>query len=518
VLKKKLFFGITTMLLSSLLICAQPNMQTKKITEKFFKDYEDLELITPAFKKKKGYTNYEELISFLESYQEKYSDIFSVSYLGNSQKGYNIPVVTIKKTNNPDAIKVWLQGGLHGNESASTEGVLYLIAQILDKRQYLLENIEIKVVPMANIDGYLKLSRYAANGLDLNRDQTKLIAPESILLKNAFSQFSPEVAVDFHEYTPFRRDFSSFGRVGVSSFYDVMFLYTGNLNVPQNLRDYTEDVFVKNAGLTLDNYNFSHHPYVSTTKIKGKIHFNKGSINARSSATSFALTNTISTLVEVRGVRIGRSSFKRRTFVTYLVGLSYLETANANPQEIRRQITQANETEKQIFVTSIRKVYPDSLQVIDLDQNELVKIGVTFRDALKPIPQIVREKPFAYVIQRNNEIIEKLEVLGIEVSSLTASEIIDVESFLVIDYYSVPKKYEKASLQRVSIDLVNKKMTFEKGTSIIYTNQKNANLLYEVLEPEAPNSFVSWGIIKTGQNQELPIYRIQNNLNFNHEK
>ena len=103
--KKKLFFGITAMLLSSLLIWAQPNMQPKKITEKFFKDYEDLELITPAFKKKKGYTNYEELISFLESYQEKYSDIFSVSYLGNSQKGYNIPVVTIKKTNNPDAIK-----------------------------------------------------------------------------------------------------------------------------------------------------------------------------------------------------------------------------------------------------------------------------------------------------------------------------------------------------------------------------------------------------------------------------
>ena len=65
---------------------------------------------------------------------------------------------------------------------------------------------------------------------------------------------------------------------------------------------------------------------------------------------------------------------------------------------------------------------------------------------------------------------------------------------------------------------MNKKITFEKGTSIIYTSQKNANLLYEVLEPEAPNSFVSWGILKTGLNEELPIYRIQNNLNLNHEK
>ena len=204
--------------------------------------------------------------------------------------------------------------------------------------------------------------------------------------------------------------------------------------------------------------------------------------------------------------------------MTYLVGLSYLETANAKPQEIRRQITQANETEKQIFVTSDRTVYSDSLQVIDLDQNELVKIGVTFRDALKATPQLIRKKPFAYIIKEGKQIIEKLKVLGIEVSSLAASEIIDVEAYLIRDYYRVPKKYEKASLQRVSVNLVNKKITFEKGTSIIYTSQKNANLLYEVLEPEAPNSFVSWGILKTGLNEELPIYRIQNNLNLNHEK
>ena len=148
----------------------------------------------------------------------------------------------------------------------------------------------------------------------------------------------------------------------------------------------------------------------------------------------------------------------------------------------------------------------------------MVKIGVTFRDALKATPQLIRKKPFAYIIKEGKQIIEKLKVLGIEVSSLAASEIIDVEAYLIRDYYRVPKKYEKASLQRVSVNLVNKKITFEKGTSIIYTSQKNANLLYEVLEPEAPNSFVSWGILKTGLNEELPIYRIQNNLNLNHEK
>ena len=39
-------------------------------------------------------------------------------------------------------------------------------------------------------------------------------------------------------------------------------------------------------------------------------------------------------------------------------------------------------------------------------------------------------------------------------------------------------------------------------------NQKRANLIIEILEPEAPNSFVSFGVLETKLNQELPIYRL----------
>jgi len=38
-------------------------------------------------------------------------------------------------------------------------------------------------------------------------------------------------------------------------------------------------------------------------------------------------------------------------------------------------------------------------------------------------------------------------------------------------------------------------------------NQPKSNLAVEVLEPEAPNSFVSFSVLKTELNQELPIYR-----------
>ena len=173
------------------------------MTSLFFPEDETLENVTPALQKKKGFTDYKEMMTFLNTQKESFSDLVSIDFLGKSQKGYDIPIVYInnKKYTN-EKIKVWYQGGLHGNEMGSTETMLYLIYKLLNDKSfaYLLEKIEIAIVPMANIDGYLKEDRYASNGLDLNRDQTKLMAPESVILKNAFSNYKAEVALDFHEY------------------------------------------------------------------------------------------------------------------------------------------------------------------------------------------------------------------------------------------------------------------------------------------------------------------------------
>ena len=92
-----------------------------------------------------------------------------------------------------------MQAGLHGNEPAGTEGLLYYMYSILNDATYdkLLDGVDLLILPMANIDGYLKDNRYAANGLDLNRDQTKLMAPETRLIKKVFTDFNAHVGLDF---------------------------------------------------------------------------------------------------------------------------------------------------------------------------------------------------------------------------------------------------------------------------------------------------------------------------------
>ena len=340
---------------------AQPNPQSKKITEQFFPEIDTLQNVTPALLKKKGYTDYDELISFLKNLEKQFPDQVKLRFIGESQKGLSIPMVQITnlKSQNPKT-KVWMQGGIHGNEPASSEGLLYLMQALLHHKenQVFLDKINLTMVPMANIDGYLKQDRYASNGLDLNRDQTKLMAPESVVLKQAFSDFSPAVGLDFHEYNPYRKDFTKLGSFGITSAYDVMFLYTGNLNVPENLRLLTSSLFVEEARKCMSQHGFRHHDYMSTDSYHGEIVFNQGSQSARSSATSYALTNTISTLIEVRGVGIGRTSFKRRMAITYLIGMSYLKTTIENIDLIQKEINKAQvfqNDRKEITVTSQRK-------------------------------------------------------------------------------------------------------------------------------------------------------------------
>jgi hypothetical protein len=503
---------ITSLLLLTFFLgFAQPIPQSKKTTAKFFPD-KDIEINTPAFQKKKGYTTHQEMMAFLDGLVKKHGELISYSFIGTSQKGKEIPLVRMTNEKSKEKkVRVWLQAGLHGDEPASTEGILYLIDRLLNEEQYayLLNTIELAIVPMANIDGFEKQNRYAANGLDLNRDQTKLNIPESIILKQAFSNFNAQVAVDFHEYRPYRRDYAQLSDWGVTSANDVMFLYSGNLNVPESLRNYTQERFVNAAKKVMDENGFMHHDYYSSTKVLGEIQLNEGSVNSRSSATSYALTNCVASLIEVRGVGLKRTSLKRRSFITFAIALSYLETTSKNVREVYAEIEKAMLNQSaNAFVTSARRVKGEAIKFIDVSKNEYIDIDIIVRDAWYSKPRITRQRPTAYIIlPGNEEIVNRLKVLGLGVETTSSEQIIAVEEYIVSAYQKDAEKYEGVNRQTVKTEIQESEKQFPAGSSIVYLNQPKGNLAIEVLEPEAVNSFVSFDVLPAKLNAVLPVFR-----------
>ena len=511
-LKKLISF---ILILNFLVVSAQLNQEPKMITNKFFIEHNDIENITPALKKKKGFTNYKELLAFIQETVQKHPEMVTSNFIGESQKGKKIPIVYIKKNKTKDdkKIRVWMQGGLHGNEPASTESLLFMMHLILEdpNYSYLLDKIELAISPMANIDGSLKNDRYAANGLDLNRDHTKIMAPETKASIRAFNDFNPHVALDFHEYRPFRKDFAQLSSFGISNPYDVMFLHTGNLNVPENIRKIIDTLFVKNAKLPLDELNLRHRHYMKSEKYKGEIHFSTGTNTARSSSNFYALNNTIATLFEIRGVGIAKTSFKRRIKSSIAVGLSYLKTAYDNSNFIFDQIEIANNYSNDIVLEHKRTTSTEVIKAIDIGSNELIDFTTTMHSSKKSIATLLRDRPIAYIIKKNNYgFIEKLKVNGVDYVEFEKDTVIYSGSYKVVEYNNNFKVYEKMKMQKVATYIEYNKNTFSKGDILIGMNQKRSNLIAELLEPEAPNSYVSFGIIKTTLNSQLPIYRIKN--------
>ena len=92
----KIVLQLLILLLPFSLLGQLNNPQSRKVTEKFFPD-PDIEIHTPAFQKKKGFTNYKEMMAFLEKLTRKYPDIIHMEFIGESQKGKKIPLVLFEK-------------------------------------------------------------------------------------------------------------------------------------------------------------------------------------------------------------------------------------------------------------------------------------------------------------------------------------------------------------------------------------------------------------------------------------
>lgn len=485
-------------------------IQPAKITKKWFPDPE-IAITTPALNKKSGYTNHAELMAFVEKIREKHADVMRIEWIGTSQKGKQIPVIRIKS--NPQApLKVWMQGGLHGDEPASTEGLLYLLTQIFEPQHAdLLKHFDWAIVPMANIDGSEKHNRYAANGLDLNRDQTKLMIQESVYLKQALCAFEPDLALDFHEFRPYRMDFLEMGTAGLGTAYDVMILNSSNLNVPQNQRELTQKHFVDPLKTQLSELQFRSHDYYSTQTEFDHVYLSQGSSSARSSATNFALTGAIATLFEVRGVGIGRTSLKRRTYITYLCAMSYLNSAMQNSDKVLEALHNPSITDK-VVISTTNKRFDQSILMVDLHTKDTLSIVVPTKDAKRMKIKEARKMPEYYLVHPDAAaILQRLNWFHLNCDTLKMPENITVEQYTQTDACNIAaNKYEGVFRQNCNYKTETQSVQFPKGTLKFPINQRKGRILSELLEPDAPNSLMSFHVLDANKYPVLPYYRLMN--------
>lgn len=502
---------IISFVLSSFSVCAQ---QTQKVTRTFFPD-PDIEFGTPAFNKKHGFTTYKEMMDYLYNLSTKRPDLLSLKIVGRSQKGADIPMIKISNNAGSDKLRILYTGCVHGNEPAGTEGLLYFIKRMVsdDRLSAMLDSIDFYVIPMVNVDGSEAGDRYTFNGTDLNRDQTMLSTPEARMMQRVASTIIPHVYVDFHEYKPLRASYEEVSDgLLVTNPNDFMFLWSSNPNVPSCLRDIVENLYVSEASKMADKEGLVHTTYFTTKDNHGEVFFNIGGSSPRSSSNIMALRGAISMLMEVRGVGLRRTSYKRRVYTVYKLAESFARTTFENRKKVSEAVAKAQNDTSNIavkFRSKAQSNYP--LSFIDILSCKKKDLLVEARIASESEVVLERQRPKGYYLDASEvKAVEILRSFGVQVDEIKDDLSLELETYSVV---SMSESHEYvAGILPLSVNVETKKtmVKLSKGCYYISMAQPLSTLIPVLLEPESANGFVNYRVINVGPNNNIGLYRYVN--------
>ncbi|MDF9831396.1 M14 family zinc carboxypeptidase [Parabacteroides sp. PF5-6] len=496
----------------------RPIPQSEEISRKFYPEPQLQSYHTPTLRKHftEGLASTVEIAEYLQALAGKYPDA-SFSSIGRTEQGREIPIFYLGKGNDKRKVKVWIQAGLHGNEPAGPEAVCMLADYLLNSEEgrLLLNHLEIALLPIANVDGYAIQSRVSGSGLDLNRDQTKLADPVSVLLKEAFMAWNPEVALDIHEYRPWKPEYHRITGREAGVYEDILFLPTGHLNVAPGIRNFSLHVLQERAGQALAAKGYSYGYYYTVNQRGEQLSLSKGARSPQSSSTNYALSNALSMFLEIRGIGLGQTSFARRVDIGYTVACNLLQTCVEEKKSLKKVITQAIKETRQgksnVHVSFRSKETTESVRFVDATLADTFSIALPFADATACEPLFVRQRPKAYLLLDTCfNAVRILQTLGVHVERIDKEKVWDVEEYVVTEHVKNPVEWEKIHVVRCTAETRSNKRLIPAGSYLVPLNQKNANYAVTLLEPESTNGFVSFGVIAVGADKAIPVCRILN--------
>ncbi|WP_053007477.1 M14 family metallocarboxypeptidase [Pragia fontium] len=483
---------------------------------KQFPEPSKIDMGTPAFAADKtDFTSQREMEDFINQLT-KTSDSLKVRIIGQSQKGNNIPLLVFSdsqsvtpeillKNGKPTVLILALQ---HGNEPAPGEAALAYAKSLAEgKEGDVLSRVNVLIIPRANPDGAESFSRDLANGINLNRDHLLLSSPESRAIAQVFNQYQPDVVLDGHEYSVAGRWVEKFGAV---QRYDAMLQQATTNNLPTRLAKTMEKPFRESIVNTFETNGLSHSWYYTTDKnnMQDKT-LSMGGIGADTLRNIAGLRNSVSFLLENRGVGLGKAHYARRVYTQLLAMQAIVKTAAKNSKElielgrdIRKDIS--NEAGQGAIVVK-GKATPEKHTVLMIDAKTAdgVKVEADWNSSLNITPVITRSRPYAYLLaSTEKKAAQQLQTLGVEVYRVNQAQQIKAQQYSLTEQKDARKKDVTGSvgttgntMTQVTTRVEDIELPVDEGYYYIPLKQPLANLVIAALEPETQGSFIANGLI-----------------------
>ncbi|TKX25920.1 carboxypeptidase-2 [Elsinoe australis] len=494
-----------------------------------FPEVEGIELLSPAFTNPdtlpegwrngtEGPTSDTELDYFYRTLADRNGWLTYQAADFRSEEGRAIPYLFLSdpdsQARNETKLKVYIQAAIHGNEPAADQSVAALLGK-MDRNQTwtasLLERLDIKILPRYNTDGVSYFQRALACNLDGNRDHIKLARQQSRDIKQVFMDYNPHISIDMHEFTA-PTIYGGAYQPGADA------LISGgiNPNIHPDIRALLLDGFIPSIGSRLVANGLRWEPYVTGTANStpgAAIELEEAVTEARTGRNAYGLTQTVSFLFELRGIRLADQHFQRRVATGLIKLEAALKYARDNFDTVLSTIDSARadfiSSNEPIVVTDYFTRTNRTFTLVNRATGAIEQVPVTFLDSTPSVANLTRARPEAYLIPRTwADVVDKLRNFGLEVQELDYEYRGTVEALNITSSELEGALYEGAVLNAVTTESFEKEVALPSGSFVVSTRQKNAGLAFIALEPENIDSFVAFNIIPLEEGDEYPVFRI----------
>ena len=447
---------------------------------------------------------------------------------GHSGQGRELPLLIASETEafTPEATRaagkavVLIQACIHSGEPDGKDAGFALLRDIAITKTAagILTNVVLLFIPIYNTDGHERstaFNRINQNGPEsmgwrttstyqnLNRDYMKADTPETRAWLRLWNEWNPDLFIDCHVTD------------GADYRCNITYHHEHHAGIDEAVLEWERDVFddkvakataaagnviswylefIDNRDLTLGTRDFNGSPRFSTGYVPVR---NRPGILIETHMIKDYHSRVIGTydflraaLTEVnnepdRLIRIGREADLRTTDAgraynpSHLFPLNFELTEESRPFELKAF---QYETEQSEVSGDLRVIY--GREPLDLT----IPMYDTFRVKAAVAP------PLHYIVPVQwTSVIEVLHAHGVRFRSLAESMSIEVESYRLTNVRWPYEPFEGRHMPQFDVEGTAETREFPAGSIVIPLAQPLGKLILNLLEPEAPDSFVRWG-------------------------
>jgi hypothetical protein len=489
--------------------------------------------------------NYAETLSYLKRIASSAKGKVKLEPFGKSGSGRILWTVVISGDGvfDPEAIHranrpvVLIQNGIHAGEIDGKDASLALVRDMVIKgnQKQLLKKAVIVIIPIYNVDGHERISRYnrinqngpeemgwrtTAINLNLNRDYMKADAPETHAFLELFNRWLPDFFFDDHVTD------------GADYQYDITYGIDHGPDVNPPLASWIEKTLMPDVEKSVSASGHRIGPLINFVNPDDPASgLANGQSPPRFSTGYMILQNRPGMLVEMHMLK----DYKTRVTGNYEILRATLEVINRdaesliqmnrnadaatiasakNGESVALYLDPSEETEPFEFLTYKYKIEKSELSGGSWVQYSKEPLTLSIKNQSKCKISRSVQVPAAYVIPPQwTRLIDVIKAHGLKISVATKPFTTDAEVYRCKPPVWASNPFEgrhpvsfsgiamgdagfhDSGFREPGCDVTLEKISYAAGSVIVPTSQRAAKVAVHFLEPDAPDSAVVWGFV-----------------------